>query len=71
MLVISSLTNVTGYSIDQGDLEMANFYFRCVRAAMEKYVKGRQGNLSEHQMGVLRSRPCRTPETRMNTGGLG
>ena len=55
VLAISSLTNVTGYSIDQGDLAMANVYFCCVRAAMEKYVKGKQGNLSEHQMGVLRT----------------
>lgn len=55
VLAISSLTNVTGYSIDQGDLAMANVYFRCVMAAMEKYVKGQQGTLSEHQMGAIRT----------------
>lgn len=55
VLAISSLTNVTGYSIDQGDLAMANVYFRCVMAAMDKYVKGQQGHLSEHQMGAIRS----------------
>lgn len=55
VLAISCLTNVTGYAIDQGDLEMANVYFRCVAAAMEKYVKGQQGHLSDHQMGALRT----------------
>ena len=55
VLAISSLTNVTGYSIDQGDLAMANVYFRCVVAAMDKYVKGQQGQLSEHQQGALRT----------------
>lgn len=55
VLAISSLTNVTGYSIDQGDLAMANVYFRCVMVAMEKYVKGQQGTFSEHQMGAIRS----------------
>ncbi len=55
VLAISSLTNVTGYSIDQGDLAMANIYFHCVTAAMEKYVKGQQNYLNEHQMGAIRS----------------
>ena len=55
VLAISSLTNVTGYSIDQGDLAMANVYFRCVVAAMDKHVKGQQGYLSEHQMGAIRT----------------
>lgn len=55
VLAISSLTNVTGYSVDQGDLAMANVYFRCVVAAMDKYVKGQQGRLSEHQLGAIRT----------------
>ena len=55
VLAISSLTNVTGYSIDQGDLTMANVYFRCVVAAMDKYVKGQQGHLSQHQLGAIRT----------------
>lgn len=55
VLAISSLTNVTGYSIDQGDLAMANVYFRCVMAAMDKFVKGQQRHLNEHQMGALRT----------------
>lgn len=55
VLAISSLTNVTAYSLDQGDLAMANVYFCCVMAAMEKYVKGQQGQLSEHQMATIRT----------------
>ena len=55
VLALSSLTNVTGYYIDQGDLAMANIYFRCAMAAMEKYVKNQQRNFSEHQMGVIRT----------------
>lgn len=54
VLAISSLTNVTGYSIDQGDLAMANVYFRCVMAAINRHVKGQPG-LSEHQMGAVRT----------------
>ena len=55
VLAISSLTNVTGYSIDQGDLAMANVYFRCVVAAMDRYIKGQDGQLSEHQTGAIRT----------------
>lgn len=47
VLAISALTNVTGYFIDQGDLAMANIYFRCVMAAMNRHVKD-QPSLSEY-----------------------
>lgn len=55
VLALSSLTNVTGYSIDQRDIKMANVYFQCVAAATEKYVKGQEKSFNKHQMGAIRT----------------
>lgn len=53
LLAISVLSNVLGYSIDQGDIQMANVYANCVGAAFEKYVKGQKESFSEYQNGAL------------------
>lgn len=55
LLAISALTNVTAYSIDQGDIQMANIYANCFGAAFNKYVKGQKELFNEYQNGALRT----------------
>lgn len=55
LLTILTLSNVTGYSIDQGDIQMANVYAHCVGAAFNKYVKGQKESFNDYQNGALRT----------------
>ena len=55
LLAISALSNVTGYSIDQGDIQMANVYANCVGSAFDKYVKGQKESFTEYQNGALQT----------------
>lgn len=54
VLAISVLTNVTAYSIDQGDIQMANIYFNCVTSAFNKYFKGQMESFNDYQAGAVR-----------------
>ena len=55
VLAISALINVTAYSIDQGDIEMANVYCNCGFTAFDKYVKGQMESFNDYQADALRA----------------
>ena len=55
LLAISALSNVTGYSIDQGDIQMANVYANCVGTAFDKYVKGQKESFTDYQNSALQT----------------
>lgn len=55
ILAMSSLTNVTGYAIDQGDIRMANIYFKCVMTASAKHFNAKENPLTPRQQGALRT----------------
>ena len=55
VLAIWALTNVTGYAIDQNDINGANAYFACVNAALKKYVEGQMESFSDYQAQSLRT----------------
>ena len=53
LLAMSALSNVTAYSIDQGDFPMARIYANCFGAAFTKYVKGQQHSFDDYQNGAI------------------
>lgn len=55
VLALSALTSVTAYSIDQGDIHMANVYFKCVNVALDRYVKGQMESFDGYQTGAIRT----------------
>ena len=55
VLAIWALTNITGYAIDQEDIDGANAYFACVNAAMKEYVEGQMASFSDYQAQALRT----------------
>jgi hypothetical protein len=55
LLALSALTSVTAYSIDQGDIPMANVYANCVGAAFNKYVKDQKHTFDDYQNDALRT----------------
>jgi len=55
VLAISALINVTAYSIDQGDIEMANVYSNCGFTAFDKFVKGQMESFNDYQADALRA----------------
>lgn len=55
VLAIWALTNITGYAIDQDDIDGANAYFACVNAAMKKYVEGQMASFSDYQAQAIRT----------------
>ena len=55
VLAIWALTNITGYAIDQEDIDGANAYFACVNAAIKEYVEGQMASFSDYQAQALRT----------------
>lgn len=54
VLAMAALTSITAYSIDQGDIVMANAYFACVVAGFDQ-VKGEWDALSPYQASALQT----------------
>lgn len=54
VLAMAALTSITAYSIDQGDIGMANTYFACVMAGFD-HVKGEWDALSPYQSNALQT----------------
>lgn len=55
VLAISALTSITGYAIDQDDIDGANAYFASFTAAIKKYVEGQMESFSDYQATALRN----------------
>lgn len=55
LLAISALSSITGYSIDQGDIQLANIYANCVGAAFNQFVNGKKESFNDYQNGALRT----------------
>lgn len=55
VLALSALANVTAYSIDQGEIRMANVYSQCFFAAVNKFFKDKMETLDNYQGGAVRT----------------
>lgn len=53
ILALSSLSNATGYFLDQGDLKKATVCFECASTALNQYFKANMASLSERQRGAF------------------
>lgn len=55
VLGMSALTSITANSIDLGNVEMANVYFRCVIAAFDKHVKAQIEYFTDYQKSAIQT----------------
>jgi|TARA_R100001143_G_scaffold62830_3_gene67248 demethoxyubiquinone hydroxylase (CLK1/Coq7/Cat5 family) len=52
-MAIWTLTNITAYALDQGDIENARVYFACVKTVIEKHIEGQVASLNNYQTKAL------------------